>query len=213
MPTHPKKAPTFIVDFWARILYGLRWPTPFRRLVWLSHRRGESWGDSAKFVDYWTLSVLAVAVGTFIAASLWPTAPWLVAVVVLGIWRTYELLMEQLNVVLGFDAYRAGQPYAVTGRLRLVVISLQNLVEIVFWFAATYAVLGPSQIVPMDSGPLGLVRDSFVATVSFGSAAPMAPGTWGLGLVAWQGLLGFVITLLSLARFVALLAPPTSSSD
>src|SRR5262245_48198030 len=86
--------------------------------------------------------------------------------------------------------------------------SCRNFAEIVFWFAAVYVVIGDKQVVISEPGLAGVLRQSFLATVSFGTSGPQIVGPTGQAVVAWQGVAGLLMTILSLARFVGLLPQP-----
>lgn len=213
----PRDDRSFIVDFWAAIFGALRRISLLGLIRAVGAVTPPSWGvrratSSTWFVDAWALGHLALAGLSVLLVTAAPTSPLSTAFALYGIFRTFEIVVVQLNIIL-FDQYRArreGRSYSLRGYLRSVLLLLQNFAEIVFWFAAAYASFGQAELAPRDLSVAGLLRESFLTTVSFGSAAPEVVGSGGLALVAWQGLVGLLVTILSLARFVGLLPRPDS---
>jgi hypothetical protein len=213
----PRDDRTFIVGFWAAIfrvlrqisiLHALRVVTSISpRLARIRVAVGSPW-----FVEVWALAHLVLAAAAIVIATASPTSTLAIVLAYYGIFRTFEIVVLQLNIML-FDEYhtrRTGGAYSLRGYRRSVVLLLQNFAEIVLWFAAAYAIFSGPQLVPHDPSVGGLIRESFLTTVTFGSSSPQVIGSEGLALVAWQGLVGLLVTLLSLARFVGLLPRPES---
>lgn len=202
---------------WAAVFGALRWISLLQILRTLSTRLPRSstlrrTAESYWFVEAWALGHLVLALVAVVSATLWPTSTISIVLALYGLVRSFEIVITQLNILL-FDEYRArraGRPYRVRGYRRMVVLLLQNFGEIVFWFAASYAVIGGAELLPHNATVGGLIRESFLTTVSFGSSAPEVVGSGGLALIAWQGLVGLLVTLLSLARFIGLLPRPAS---
>jgi len=167
---------------------------------------------STWFVDAWALGHLVISLLAVAIVTRYPTGPIALGLVVYGVFRTVEIVILQLDIML-FEPYRrhkAHLPHSLRGYRRSVVLLLQNFGEIVFWFAAAYAILGCAELLQKDLSILGLIRASFVTTISFGSSAPEVVGPEGLAMVAWQGLVGLLVTVLSLARLIGLLPRPDS---
>jgi hypothetical protein len=208
----------FIVDFWASIFRVLRLLSVFGLVRALAGLLGD---DSAvrrtitshAFVDAWALSHLVLAAFAAVVAPQSAGSAVLVSLALYGLLRTFELVVFQINLLL-FDEHRsarAGRQYTIKSYRRTVVLLLQNFVEIILWFAVSYAAFAAEMRVT-DASALGLIHDSFVATVSFGSSPPSYLDEAGLVVVFWQGVVGLFMTLLSLARFVGLLPAPQEAS-
>jgi hypothetical protein len=209
-------ARSFVVLFWSQVFNALRYVSLLELLMVLARQRrllplrrvlGTYW-----FVEAWCMAHLTLSLVAVCAARYAPGSAFAIALAAYGIIRTAEIVVTQTNILLfaEFRARRAGKPYRIRGYRRMVILLMQNFAEIVFWFAATYGVMRGGALSPHDVSVLGLIRESFIATVSFGSSAPGYGSTGALALLGWQGFVGLFVTLLSLARFIGLIPPPES---
>ncbi|MBI4181124.1 MAG: two pore domain potassium channel family protein [Chloroflexi bacterium] len=134
-----------------------------------------------------------------------------------GLFRTFEVLIYQINVFL-FDQYRtekADKPYVVRGYRRIVILLLQNYIEIVFWFGLFYHYWSWAFKTTESS------LNSFAATLHFsiititglGSSSISPTQTWGYVLTSIQMVIGLFMVLGILARFIALLPKPETMDD
>lgn len=208
---------SFIVGFWAHVFGVLRLASVFGLVRALSGLAPNSKIREAiashTFVDAWALGHLCLALLATLTASRAGGSVIVTSLAVYGLLRTFELVIYQINLLL-FDEHRsagAGRHYTIKSYRRTVVLLLQNFVEIILWFAVSYAVFW-ADVRVADVSTLGLIRDSFIATASFGSSAPSYLGQSAGVIVFWQGVVGLFMTLLSLARFVGLLPPPVEAS-
>ena len=202
---------TFIVDLWSRVFHLLRWVSLFEPV-----RRIFPGLKSYGAVDVWVICNFALAI---LAAA---TAPFVtcfwgkIFLVGYGLLRVFEIAIYQINVLL-FDEYRAqkvGERYALRGYRRLVVLLLQNYTEIVFWFAAIYVALNPYldfKLQGTASTFIGGVYSSFIVMTTFGEPNMVPKNLWTVGLILYQSVIGLFMTLVSLARFIALIPTPDSS--
>jgi hypothetical protein len=201
---------SFIVGFWASMFRILSWPSLFTLARWLAPERTRTY----VFVDCWALGNLVLAGFSLVCGRQGgvSTAEWVL--ILYGGLRVFEVIVYQINVLL-FDEYRAlrgGQTYAVRGYRRLVVLSLQNYVELLLWFAFAYrnaAAWFSSAKIPVDtaSGALYFAVVT-MATVGYGDITPI--NRRGAAIVVAQSAVGLFMTLMILARFVGILKPPAT---
>jgi hypothetical protein len=182
-------------------------------LFWLVRRLIPA-SRSARFAEMWVLAHTVLAFAALVVAVNLPDSPLAKLLVGYGFLLIFEITVYQSNVLL-FDWYRrrrARQPYAVQGILRMVLLLLHNYAEIVFWFAAAYEVIGTHSIAMPDRSIVGALYGSFQTMVSLGPGEVSYADSTGLLLIWVQSLVGLLLTVLVLARFVSLL-PSVQSLD
>jgi hypothetical protein len=201
---------SYIVAFWAAIFSGLSWVSLFS----LVRRIAPGPTRTYAFVDSWALAHLFLASFSLAAACAGSVTRFECVLLGYAGLRIFELTVYQVNVLL-FDEYRArraGQDYAVRGYRRLVVLSVQNYIEVLLWFAFVYRNTTPwfeSNHIPMDTiyGSLYFAVVT-VATLGYGDITPVTRE--GTTVVVLQSAVGFFMTLMILARFIAILRTPAT---
>jgi hypothetical protein len=204
-PQEEKAMKTFITELWSRVFSVLRWVSLFQ----IIRACIPALRESRIFVDAWVLGNSLFAI-LFLAICSAPSLRWWeLVIIVYGAIRVIEVVVYQINVLL-FDEYRAkkaGRPYALRSYRRIVILSLHNYVEVVFWFAIIYRnlswafqVTGPT----LDSFFASL-NLSFVTMTTFGQTRVSPIGTLGEMLILSQSVIGLFMALVVLARFISLL--------
>jgi hypothetical protein len=206
----PGGSESFVVRFWERVFAALAWVSLFRILRTVVPRvRGSA------AAEVWVMGHTVLAFGSLVAAVTWPTAAATLALAVYGMVRVFEISVYQTNVLL-FDWYRArrrGDTYRVQGLLRMVILLLHNYAEIVAWFATAYVVIGARSVdIPEQRSVIGALYGSFQTMVSLGPGQIVHHDSTGMLLVWAQSLVGLLMTILVLARFISML-PSVDSLD
>jgi len=203
---------SFILQFWGRLLAALRYLSP---LEWLwrlfPSTRTHGW------VDVWVLLNSGTSIAALILAGRFGPRMFVCALLLYGSVRVFEIVVYQAKVVL-FDAYRQPRStpdYAVRSYRRIVVLTLHNYFEVIFWFAAAYAAMSElfGEKAQAVSTPAGALYFSIVtmATVGYGDLTPSSER--GKLLVTLQIAIGLLMTIVILARMVAFLPTPRTLDE
>lgn len=169
------------------------------------------------FVEFWvTLNLIASI--AFVVANDAYRIPVIVEAsgMFYGCLRIWEIIIYQINVLL-FDQFRKernGEQYKLRGFRRLVLLSLQNYAEILFWFASLYFLFASLFSDPSILSTLtGSLYYSLVtmSTLGYGDITPVQQG--GFVLVIAHSVVGLFMTLMIIARFISLLPIPDSLDD
>ena len=197
---------SFILQLWGRVLRALRYVSPLE-LIWRLFPRTQSHG----WVDVWVLvNSGAAVVALALAARARTKLTWVL--LLYGGVRVIEIIVYQAKVVLFDGSGQVGskQGYAVRSYRRIVVLALHNYVEVVCWFAASYAAMNTlfgenAQIISTVTGALYFSVVT-MATVGYGDITPCS--NQGRLLVTTQIAIGLFMTLVILARMVSFLPTP-----
>ena len=204
---------SFIVELWSKVFSILRWISPFQIIRILVPPVKKSY----LFVDVWVLGNLILSIVLLLICSA-PNILWWEAIAIgWAIIRVVEVFIYQINVLL-FDEYRArkaGKTYALRGFRRIVILLLHNYVEIIFWFAIFYRNLGWA----FETGKISLnsffvsLSFSFTTMTTFGYSTIFPKETLGNILVLIQSVIGLLMVLLILARFITLIPTPETLDE
>jgi ion channel len=195
---------SFIVELWASIFGILR---RISILYWV-----RKLFESKSFIELWVVGNLLLAGFVVAAAIPGNTGFPQILFVAYGAIRVFETIVDQVNVLL-FDEYRArkaGRSYAVGGFRRIIILLLHSYVEIMLWYALFYLSFNGS----FEAGPARLqhasqaVGYSFNSLTTFGYADTAPLDQFGHLLVLSESVIGLYMTLVILARFIALLPSP-----
>lgn len=210
----------FIVAFWERIFKGLSYVSLFAFVSFLRKKYFKKVGkkDSGMygFVECWVIGNLAAS----ICASLLvyhTTWMWFAVIVsTYGILRIFEIVVYQINVML-FDPYRAmkeKREYAIKSPTRLVVLLMHNYVEIIFWFTtATIFYLNSNGLIEYSWAYY--LQINFLCITTFDTSEMihrLSGESLFLMVTFFESVVGFLMTVISLARFIGLL-PSVKSID
>ncbi len=209
-----KKKKFFIITTWALIFSVLKRLTVF---YWLRlemrqcpvTRRIEK---HPTFVEVWVLVHLLLSAIVLISIP-WITVSWLkCSLLVYGALRVFESVHYQLNVIL-FDRYRAelkSKRYDIWDYLRTAILSLHTYVEFILWYGAFYLFFKDS----FKDGSASLtnsfeaLRYSFHTMSTFGAAELSPENYFGKTLLFSQSVVGLIMVVVILARFLSLVPPP-----
>ena len=125
----------------------------------------------------------------------------------------YKNTMERMEASRKFKLPEKPRPYVIQGYLRITILLLLNFAEIVFWFSIFYIFLSNYFFV----SPLGNVEAlsfSFYTMTTFGHFPNSIKllNDYGYIFTLLQSVIGLLMTLLILSRFIGLL-PRAPSSD
>jgi hypothetical protein len=199
---------SFIVEFWSRtfsVLANVSIFTLVRKLF--------PSAITARFVDMWVLSHLAISLAAVFVAVYSPYPVFGCLFMGYGFLRTFEIVVYQINVLL-FDEYRvvkAGGEYHLEGYRRIVLLLLHNYFEIILWLACSYTVMAADFEHKWQSGTgtvIGGIYSSFITMTTFGDFDLIPQTTVAAFILLFHATVGLFMTLLSLARFISLIPPP-----
>lgn len=210
---------SWIVEVWARIFAILGVLSLFTAIRKVVPRLQASY----RFVEFYVagntaLSLVALAIVTWRRDA---GETLLLAVVTgYGVYRTFEIFVYQVNVLL-FDQYRtesAGGKYAVKGYRRIVILLLHNCLEIVGWFGVVYMWFYRSGHIVLPAGSpeptfFRVFHESLLVMFSLSPAESQPTSDAGLAVLSVQAMIGLFMTLMVLARFIAVLPTPESMDE
>lgn len=202
---------SFIVEFWSKIFNVLRWISPFQIIRFIIP------SASYRFVDGWVLGNLILSILLLLICSAPYIRWWEAIAIVWGAIRVFEVIIYQINVLL-FDEYRAkkeGKSYAIRGYRRILILLLHNYIEIIFWFALFYRNIGYA----FETGGADLnqilvsLNFSFFTMTTFGITAISPKDNFGIIINFIQSMIGLVMVLLILSRFISLIPTPETLDE
>lgn len=199
---------SFIVGFWSNTFNFLAKISVFALV-----RKLFPSAITARFVDFWVLSHLALSMVAVVVAAYLPYPIFGYLCMGYGFLRTFEIVVYQTNVLL-FDEYRvvkAGGEYHLEGYRRIVLLLLHNYFEIILWLACTYTVMAADFDHKWQLGTgtvFGGIYSSFITMTTFGEFDLLPKTTVAAFVLLFHATVGLFMTLLSLARFISLIPAP-----
>jgi hypothetical protein len=196
------------------VLWHLRWPTVsggyrnwLERQISLAKvpekdREGRR-KKRQEFSDRWNYVLCFIAIVAWLCTACPAWILWIV-----GLWRAYEIVVNQANVLFATDremtVEKAEMP--VKDPRRLLLVALFNYIETAFWFAALYRILAGSFLgkISLASRSTALYY-SLVTMVTLGYGDITPTDRTGIGLVIAHITVGTFLMLMVLARFVSAL--------
>jgi hypothetical protein len=213
------EAESWVVETWSRIFGWLGRLSLFSLL----RKVVPSLVAGRHFVEYYVVGNTALALAT-LAVVTWRRdageTPLLLLMMCFGVLRTFEIFVYQVNVLL-FDQYRterAGHKYAVKGYRRIVLLLLHNCLEIICWFGVVYMWFYRSGHIVLPPGSpdptfFRVFHESLLTMFSLSPAESLPASDAGLALLSLQAMIGLFMTLMVLARFIAVLPTPESKDE
>lgn len=212
---------SFIVPFWAKIFEILSAISLFEFIRFCIPKSRFSY----VFVEFYVIFNTIFSISCLIISSQrsnLPITPLLSFVVFYGIYRTFEIVVYQINVLL-FDHYRASTKsieYAVRGYRRIVILLIHNYFEIIFWFGVFYVYLHRSGSLKFEkTNPVDTInffsvfRDSVLLMFSYNSDHAKPTNDIGAFIFTMHALIGVLMTVMLLARFVSILPTPNTMDE
>jgi hypothetical protein len=208
----------FIVAFWERIFRGLSYVSLFSVVSYI-----RKWFTDKKvsytFVESWILGNLICAIcASLVAYHFTCSCTWLAILLsIYGMFRIFEIVVYQINVML-FDPYRAlkaGRRYAIKSPTRLVLLLIHNYVEIIFWFTTTVITFLSIDDMLTSSWTYYL-QMNFICITTFDTSEMLHNLEKGNVFVLsafLESVVGFLMTVISLARVIGLLPSVKSVDD
>lgn len=207
---------SWLVDFWSNV-FGWLGKLSLFSVIRVVFKGKVTYG----FVEAYVLFHTLLALITLVIAA-WnvekPVSWLLIALVFYGGLRVFETVVYQTNVLL-FDEYRAfkaGIGYKVRSFRRLVILLLHNYFEMLCWFGVFYTFFYRSGDVVLKSGELGfftIFRESLLMMISFTPETNQPTSPLGMVVLTVHSFVGIFMTIMVLARFLALLPPPDSHDE
>lgn len=199
---------SFIVNLWKVIFRFLRWISVFQILRHIFPKDTKN----HRFVDWWVLSnfILSFLSIFIVGYEYQKCLVW--ALIFWGSLRIFEILVYQVNVLF-FDLFESTQElneYALGGYRRIIILSLHNYFEIVFWFTSFYLYLkafflDPHEVLKNWAGSL-YYSVVTITTLGYGEVTPN--NDWTRLLVALQTAIGVFMVIVIIARFISFLPKP-----
>jgi voltage-gated potassium channel len=122
--------------------------------------------------------------------------------------RVFEIVINQLSVLFQTDKESGFEPMDASDPRRLLAVALSNYIEIIVWYALLYRQLLATEFKCNDvspASPVGALYFSLVTTTTVGYG-DITPNTeFAAALVSSHLVVGILLTLLVLARFVGAL--------
>ena len=206
MTTHPY-SDGFIVSFWEKIFKVLSYISIFYYISLI--RKRITTKNNYLFVEYWVIGNLICSICASLIAYNFPSNILAITLSTYGILRIFEIVVYQTNVML-FDSYRAlkeGREYVIKSPTRLVILLLHNYVEIIFWFTTvTISYLNIENL--ETSSWFYYLHMNFKCITTFDISEILSNITNRspyLLIAFFESVIGFLMTIISLARFIGLL--------
>lgn len=199
---------SFIVTLWSQIFSFLGKISLFYVVRFILKKKVAG----PAFPEAWTLFHCLLAFLSLSIAVYQPRS-FVLYLVIYGFLRVFEIIIYQINALL-FDEYRAnskGHTYTLHGYRRMVVLLLHNYFEIIFWFTSSYVYLQGNfefASIGAEKSIISSLYNSFVFTL--GEPSVIAKHGGATYVLFFHLFVGVFMTLLSLARFIALLPGPKS---
>lgn len=196
---------SLILDFWEGAFNILSYISIFKiiRLV-----KGEI---SYRFVELWVVYNVILSFATTLILFHVRTSNYWIYYLFLsyGVLRIFEIIVYQINVLI-FDPYRAlkaGQRYRIKSPTRLVVLLFHNYFEIICWFTAVLiAFLSMSNNLDNTWGEYLKLNFFYITTFNTeGITTAYTKIHGGAIWVMYESIVGYIITLVTMVRFIGLL--------
>lgn len=162
-----------------------------------------------RFVELWVLFNLVLSISVSIIVYLGDNNLFMYFLIGYGLFRTFEIIIYQINVIL-FHPYRSrliGKEYKIKSPTRIVILLFHNYFEIIFWYSSVYIVL--SKYIGIESSYrwYEYIKMSLLCFATFDpSLAEFSGVSYIVSNIAFTELFaGFIMTIISLARFIGLL--------
>ncbi|WP_136525367.1 potassium channel family protein [Geomonas ferrireducens] len=204
---------SFIVTFWGRIFSTLKWVSPFQLIFSYLPSRFKTHG----FVDVWVLLNLLFSIITVFLSTRFHESICVKILLIYAWLRVLEIVVYQTNVLF-FDGYgkaNTSSPYRLRSYRRIVILSLHNYTEIIFWFAAAYSYFrNQFGLYASKLGSfIGATYYSLVtmATLGYGDISP--DNDYGRCIVLLHVAVAVFMTILILARLVSYLPMPQTMDE
>lgn len=219
------KGKRFTVDFWSNVFYVLRWWGPTRIFWWLFRVPPHPEEGYNFFVEIFSSVNLLVPIILLARYSDLHDQWFRWIVIIWGGFRVYEILVMKIYETFfkshideklkspeekkNSDEKFKDEEVGVHGPIRLMIFTLYNYVEIIFWFAIAYRNFDwifETGKTSLNSFLISL-NFSFSTMTSFGYSTISPKETLGIILTLIQSVIGLFMILLIFARLISLLPP------
>ena len=180
------------------------------------------------FIEIWVVAHVFIAIfaSAIIFYDLTPDNRILLYVfTIYGSLRVFEIIIKQIRVIM-FDTIGA-QAVELKSARRSIILLLHNVVEMIFWFSVSLMAVCLLEVNILDESFKHLsevfywsdfIKCSTLQFTTFGDDYTAISGLIGkqnlllINITFWEILVGFIIIVISLARFFSLL-PPVKTKD
>lgn len=223
-----------IVGFWAAIFKCVKFISIFQWAYRAVNGKfiGDGIGENSPWIEGYVHTQLVIAALIFALTPQLTEIPYnaqggplqgaVAFLTFYGAVRVFELTIYLIDVVL-FEPHRCeakGQTYEIDNAPRSIILLFCNFAEVILWFAAAY-IAYPQHFGPMNnelfsngmfSQSIGNLYGSFTVTTNIGQAG-ILPKTDCGAIVLWvQSVVGVVLILIGLARFLNILPIPAKNN-
>lgn len=196
---------SFILNFWEKFFLLLSFLSIFSLIRIFKKKM------TYKFVEIWVIfNTVLSFLSIIIVNKLNPQMNIILWIFIsYGILRIFEITIYQINVLL-FDPYRSfknGIEYKIKSPTRMVILLVHNYFEIVCWFTVILiSILSMNYLLSNSWGYYLRINFLCISTfeTQFISNAFQTAGKLSL-FAFYESIIGFIITVISLARFIGLL--------
>jgi hypothetical protein len=164
--------------------------------------------NSFRFVDVWVLLFFAFSIAAYVSSFFIHGSFFNCLVLILVIIRLWESVPYGLKVAI-FTKADKGTTDILDPR-RSVIILLFNYAEMIFWFAACYAILQAKGQLELAKGPKAIIllRESVMSMVANSSDAFGNKSTLAWFVILVQNVLGLIMTIVIATRFISFMPQP-----
>jgi hypothetical protein len=210
---------SWIIEFWANVFEKLSYFSIISFLKLYAPKDRINYGYIESYVTIHTFGALLSLVIVTIRRNE-PITGLFTAITVYAAIRVFEITITQINILL-FDEYRAkraGQTYHVRSYRRTVLLLVHNYFELVCWFGLFYVYLYRTDDIVLqglsaDPTFFRVFRESLLMMVSFTPETNEPTSQIGILVLSVHSVVGLIMTLLVLARFLALLPKPETYDE
>lgn len=197
---------------------------------WNTHKRKTDSVDSIySLIEIWVIAhvFLAILVSAITFYCLTPDNRILLYVLsTYGSIRVFEIIIKQIRVIM-FDTIGEKAVELKSAR-RSIILLLHNVVEMIFWFSVSLMVVCLLEVNTLNESFTHLsevfywsdfIKCSTLQFTTFGDDYTAISGLIGnqnvllINITFWEILVGFIIIVISLARFFSLLPPVKTLDD
>lgn len=203
---------SFVVPMWGKIFKILSYISIYALITRFKKN------ISYRFIDWWVTSNLIFAFAASLIVYYWEYPFILYFFSIYGIVRIFEIFVYQINVLLFYEYHHKvkepDEEYKIKSPTRLIILLFYNYAEIVCWFSAIVISCLSLNESLTHSWPY-YIRLNFLCVITMSSdelLKEISCFSWFSMLAYYESVLGFIMTIILLARFIGLL-PQTKSID
>jgi potassium channel LctB len=155
----------------------------------------------ARYIDYYVIGWMVILIILALIGIFKNNNKFSIICIIVPSYRVFDIFIITINMTL-FDHLRVSRQHTVISVTRILLLTLYNYLEIMFAFGIIYSVL--IYHIKNADNPLNGYYFSVITqlTIGYGDLVPLGY----VGTIAIiQGIVGFVLVILVVARFVTLM--------